>query len=75
VNKTNPLSTTSIDAQKIANALLKKAKEVAEDNRQMYSPFQERAIQEGLYYRGGKLDDITILVGVVSLAEDSPDRR
>ena len=42
-----------------------KAKEVAEDSKKAYSPFQEKAIQEGLYYQGGKMDDITIVVGVI----------
>ena len=68
-------SPMTVDPQRIANALLKRAREVAEDARQMYSPFQEKAIQEGLYYQGGKMDDITVAVGIVLLAEDSPDRR
>jgi serine/threonine protein phosphatase PrpC len=53
------------DPFKISTALLQKAREVAEDSRQGYSPFQEKAIEEGLYYHGGKMDDITILVGVI----------
>ena len=48
----------------IASLLLKKAREVAEDTKR-YSPFQEKAIQEGLYYQGGKMDDITIVVGLI----------
>ncbi len=68
-------SPVTVDPQRIANALLRRAREVAEDARQMYSPFQEKAIQEGLYYQGGKMDDITVAVGLVLLAEDSPDRR
>lgn len=55
------------DPLKLSSALLKKAREVAEDSRKAYSPFQEKAIQEGLYYQGGKMDDITIVVGVVTL--------
>ncbi|KAJ3217104.1 hypothetical protein HDU67_008481 [Dinochytrium kinnereticum] len=63
------------DPQKITDALLLRSRDVSEDTRTMDSPFQTRAIQEGLYYQGGKLDDVTILAGVIRLAEDSPDRR
>ncbi|KAJ3119699.1 hypothetical protein HK098_005220 [Nowakowskiella sp. JEL0407] len=61
--------------QRISDALLKRAREVAEDTRAPTSPFQARAIEEGLYYQGGKLDDITVVVGVIVSDEDSPDRR
>ncbi|TPX43659.1 hypothetical protein SeMB42_g02301 [Synchytrium endobioticum] len=64
-----------IDPQRITDALISRAREVAEDTRFAASPFQSRAIQEGLYYQGGKLDDISVLAGVVRLSEDSPDRR
>ncbi|KAJ3215699.1 hypothetical protein HDU67_010410 [Dinochytrium kinnereticum] len=63
------------DPQKITDALLRKARDVSEDNKTISSPFQTRAIQEGLYYQGGKLDDVTILAGVIRITEDSPDRR
>ncbi|KAI9001993.1 phosphatase 2C-like domain-containing protein [Gaertneriomyces semiglobifer] len=66
---------TAIDPQRITDGLLKRAREIAEDGRLVSSPFQSRAIQEGLYYQGGKMDDVTVLVGVVRLSEDSPDRR
>lgn len=61
--------------QDVADALLRKAKEVAEDSRFATSPFQNKALQEGIYYQGGKVDDITVIVGVIRLNEDSPDRR
>ncbi|KAI9327062.1 phosphatase 2C-like domain-containing protein [Zopfochytrium polystomum] len=64
-----------IDPQRTADALLAKAREVAEDSKFGNSPFQARAIQEGLYYQGGKLDDATVLTGLIRLSEDSPDRR
>ncbi|KAI9088336.1 phosphatase 2C-like domain-containing protein [Phlyctochytrium arcticum] len=54
-----------IDPQRISDALLRRARETAEDNRFANSPFQSRAIQEGLYYQGGKMDDVTVLAGVV----------
>ncbi|KAI8903414.1 phosphatase 2C-like domain-containing protein [Powellomyces hirtus] len=66
---------TSVDPQKISDALLRRAREVAEDSRYASSPFQTRAIQEGMYYQGGKMDDVTVLAGVIRLSEDSPDRR
>lgn len=56
---------TSVDPQRISDALLRKAREVAEDGRFSSSPFQTRAIQEGLYYQGGKMDDVTVLAGVI----------
>ena len=59
----NPVT---IDPKRITDILLKKAREVAEDNRTAVSPFEQRAIQEGMYYRGGKMDDITVIAGVVS---------
>lgn len=63
------------DPQDMSDALLRRAREVAEDSRFASSPFQSRAIQEGFYYQGGKVDDITVLVGIVKLQEDNPDRR
>jgi serine/threonine protein phosphatase PrpC len=63
------------DPQQMADALLRRAREVSEDSRFATSPFQNRAIQEGFYYQGGKVDDLTVLVGIVRAEEDSPDRR
>ncbi|KAG0237959.1 hypothetical protein BGW42_008059 [Actinomortierella wolfii] len=59
----------------ISDALAKRAKSVAEDTRHHGSPFQSRAMQEGLYYQGGKRDDMSVLVAIIKVAEDSPDRR
>ena len=59
----------------ISEALAKRAKNVSEDTRHHGSPFQSRAMQEGLYYQGGKQDDMSVLVAIVKVAEDSPDRR
>ncbi|ORZ14408.1 phosphatase 2C-like domain-containing protein [Lobosporangium transversale] len=59
----------------ISDALAKRAKSVAEDTRHHGSPFQSRAMQEGLYYQGGKQDDMSVLVAIIKAAEDSPDRR
>ncbi|KAJ1542000.1 hypothetical protein HK405_010264, partial [Cladochytrium tenue] len=56
---------SAVDPQRVADAVLARAREVAEDSKQATSPFQQRAIQEGLYYQGGKLDDATILTGLI----------
>ncbi|KAJ2095611.1 hypothetical protein GGI09_004782 [Coemansia sp. S100] len=64
-----------IDPHAISLAIAKRAKLVSEDTRYTESPFQMRAMQEGLYYQGGKRDDITVVVAVVTDLEDSPDRR
>ncbi|KAI9175998.1 hypothetical protein H9P43_006362 [Blastocladiella emersonii ATCC 22665] len=50
--------------QTIADAIASRAKEASEDPRGA-SPFQSRALREGLYYQGGKVDDISVVVGVV----------
>ncbi|TPX37140.1 hypothetical protein SmJEL517_g01031 [Synchytrium microbalum] len=75
VAKDGKLRIRDVDPQRITDALISRAREVAEDTRFAASPFQSRAIQEGLYYQGGKLDDISVLAGVIRLSEDSPDRR
>ncbi|KAI7824236.1 phosphatase 2C-like domain-containing protein [Kickxella alabastrina] len=64
-----------IDPRAISLAIAKRAKLVSEDTRYSESPFQMRAMQEGLYYQGGKRDDITVVVAVVTDLEDTPDRR
>ncbi|KAJ1667733.1 hypothetical protein EV178_001201 [Coemansia sp. RSA 1646] len=64
-----------VDPKAISLAIAKRAKLVSEDARYTESPFQMRAIQEGLYYQGGKRDDITVIVAVVTDLEDTPDRR
>ncbi|KAJ1720998.1 hypothetical protein LPJ53_004431 [Coemansia erecta] len=64
-----------IDPSAISLAIAKRAKLVSEDTRYSESPFQMRAMQEGLYYQGGKRDDITVVVAVVTDLEDTPDRR
>jgi len=65
----------NLEPQTISDALAKRAKSISEDTRNVNSPFQSRAIQEGLYYQGGKADDISVLVAIVKDSEDSPDRR
>ena len=61
--------------QVVSEALCKRAKAVSEDQHVVTSPFQQKAMDEGMYHTGGKMDDITVLVSVITDAEDSPDRR
>ncbi|KAI8989980.1 phosphatase 2C-like domain-containing protein [Pilobolus umbonatus] len=55
--------------QTISNALAHRAKIVSEDPDNPTSPFQVRAMHEGLYYQGGKADDISVLVAIVKKDE------
>ncbi|ORX71485.1 protein serine/threonine phosphatase 2C [Linderina pennispora] len=64
-----------VDPRAISRAIAERAKLVSEDTRYAESPFQMRAMQEGLYYQGGKRDDISVIVAIVTDLEDSPDRR
>lgn len=41
----------NLEPQTISDALAKRAKSISEDTRNVNSPFQSRAIQEGLYYQ------------------------
>ena len=48
----------------VARELMKAAREVAEDP-DAGSPYMERALDEGIPAEGGKLDDISVLIGLV----------
>lgn len=48
----------------ISDALAWKAKQASVED--ISSPFQYRAHQEGLPYQGGKRDDISVLVAIVT---------
>ncbi|CAG8459655.1 14928_t:CDS:2 [Acaulospora colombiana] len=61
--------TPSVHPQMISEALAYRAKNASEDLNNP-SPFQSRAMQEGLYYLGGKKDDISVLVGIVTDSKD-----
>mgnify|MGYP007025155928 FL=1 len=37
-----------------------------DDPRVMCSPFQQHANEEGMYYVGGKSDDVTVLAGLIA---------
>lgn len=58
--------------QAVSEALSRRAQSVYEDPHAVASPFQQRAVEEGIYFTGGKRDDITTLVGVVGELEASP---
>ncbi|KAI8081863.1 phosphatase 2C-like domain-containing protein [Gilbertella persicaria] len=53
------------EPQKISDALAERAKTVSHSKLNIDSPFGKRAVNEGLYYKGGKLDDISVLVAIV----------
>ncbi|KAI9320410.1 phosphatase 2C-like domain-containing protein [Dichotomocladium elegans] len=60
--------------QRISDALALRAKMVSEDPSYTASPFQSRAIHEGMYYQGGKADDITVLVAMIKCEDGPPDQ-
>ncbi|KAI9475796.1 MAG: phosphatase 2C-like domain-containing protein [Benjaminiella poitrasii] len=70
-----PPKILSIEPQRISDALAERAKAVSLSKLNVDSPFQLRAVSEGLYYQGGKADDISVIVAIVKDCEDSPDRR
>lgn len=53
--------------QAVSEALCLRAKSVYEDQRAVSSPFQQRAMEEGIHFAGGKRDDVTCVVASVSL--------
>ena len=56
----------SAEAMKfLAQELVLAARQIAEDPF-AESPFMEKAVDEGLAIEGGKLDDISVVVGLVS---------
>ncbi|KAG9293926.1 hypothetical protein G9A89_019264 [Geosiphon pyriformis] len=63
-----------IEPQTLSDALAWRAKGVSEDLNNS-SPFQCRASQEGMYYQGGKMDDISVLVAVVTDTHDLSGAR
>jgi serine/threonine protein phosphatase PrpC len=54
-----------LNPQIISDNLAWRAKIVSNDTSND-TPFQSRAMQEGLYYQGGKRDDISVLVAIVA---------
>lgn len=58
--------------QAVSEALCFRAKSVYEDQRAVASPFQQRAMEEGIHFAGGKPDDVSCLVGVVGELEAAP---
>ncbi|KAI9267885.1 phosphatase 2C-like domain-containing protein [Phascolomyces articulosus] len=65
------VATATTVPQLISNALAIRARLVSEDPSNPSSPFQCRAMHEGMYYQGGKADDISVLVAVVN-RDDRP---
>ncbi|KAI8983865.1 phosphatase 2C-like domain-containing protein [Pilobolus umbonatus] len=73
-NNSRPPRVLSIEPQKLSNILAEKAHS-ASLSKDVSCPFQVKALNEGIFYQGGKADDITVLVAIVNDSEDSPDRR
>ncbi|PWN88305.1 protein serine/threonine phosphatase 2C [Acaromyces ingoldii] len=61
---------SAFSPQLVSEALCSRAKAVSEDGRAISSPFQQRAMEEGLHYVGGKHDDISVLVCLVGEREE-----
>lgn len=59
------IDSSNFSPQMVSEALCSRAKAVSEDSRAISSPFQQRAMEEGLNYVGGKHDDISVLVCLV----------
>ncbi|KAI8643770.1 phosphatase 2C-like domain-containing protein [Parasitella parasitica] len=74
-NAQRPPRVRNLQPQILSDILANAAKEVSETKRNMDTPFQRRAMEEGLLVEGGKADDISVIVAVVRDCEDSPDRR
>ncbi|OMH81316.1 putative protein phosphatase 2C 80 [Zancudomyces culisetae] len=64
-----------LDPAEISRKLAERAYKVSMDSDCTESPFQNHAIYEGLYYHGGKADDISVVSAVVADLEDTPNRR
>ncbi|SAM01007.1 hypothetical protein [Absidia glauca] len=62
-----------LEPQQLSDALARRAKTVSDNRRNVDSPFRKKAIHEGFYYQGGKMDDISVVVAVVR-EDGSPDR-
>lgn len=50
----------------VSEILCLRAKSVYEDPSAVASPFQQRAMEEGIHFAGGKRDDITTIIGIIS---------
>ncbi|UZJ57006.1 hypothetical protein CBS101457_006326 [Exobasidium rhododendri] len=63
------VDSSTFSPQSVSEALCSRAKAISEDSRAISSPFQQRAMEEGLHYVGGKHDDISVLVCLVGERE------
>ncbi|KAG1455599.1 hypothetical protein G6F46_007602 [Rhizopus delemar] len=57
--------TLPFEPQKISDELARRANRISRSKTNVNCPFQEKAMGEGLYYQGGKADDISVIVAVV----------
>jgi len=51
-------------AQAMADRMVEYASQCMK-NRNRVSPFEREAARQGMYFRGGKLDDVTVIVALV----------
>ena len=54
----------------LSEKLCHMARGVMDDPRTISSPFQQHANEEGIYYVGGKNDDVTVVIGIISEQSD-----
>jgi len=61
--------------QELATAIVRQAQRIGvqEDKKDVITPFALAAHSEGLPFRGGKLDDTTVVIGLVTSAEAKGD--
>ncbi|WFD00896.1 protein-serine/threonine phosphatase [Malassezia yamatoensis] len=55
----------------ISESLCQMAKAASEDPRAITSPFQQQASEEGIYYVGGKNDDITVITASIAFNHEA----
>lgn len=55
----------------LSERLCHMARSVMEDPRTISSPFQQHANEEGIYYVGGKNDDVTVVAGIISAQHET----
>ena len=65
------LKSNRLDEQKVATVIAEHTYRLSLDPKHR-SPFAEEASKSGVFYRGGKSDDITVVVGRVHLSTERP---
>jgi len=55
---------SDFEPEEVCTRLVRAAAEVAQDQR-AHSPFEAHATEEGMFFQGGKMDDISVVVSIV----------